>query len=142
MLQLKRFVTKSEGLTLIETILSLFAFSFILSLTPTVIVFFNNSEELYNYDYDMFVLDVVDEYKKSSQIYLNRNNTAVNFLTERGVISYRLSNQRIVKSVDGAGFITMLFHVERFDLKEDDLEVTLGIHYKNGEKNDTFSFKK
>lgn len=142
MYPLKHFVKKSEGLTLIETILSLFAFAFILSLTPTVIQFFNENAETYNYDYDMFVLDVVDEYKKSSQIYLNRNDTAVNFLTDRGVISYRLSNERIIKSIDGAGFITMLFNVTRFNMREDDKEITLSISHRNGEKNDTFSFKK
>lgn len=138
---IKRCVLRNDGLTLIETLLSLFTVAFMLGFMPMIIKFFNVEDAFYNYDFDMFVFDIVETYSVSQSVYTSQSGTMLNFVMDSGNVSYRLNNSRIIKSVDGAGFITLLYDVELFEIINNE-DIKLRIKGDNGIIDETFTFRK
>lgn len=138
---IKRCVLRNDGLTLIETLLSLFTVAFMLGFMPMIIKFFNVEDAFYNYDFDMFVFDIVETYSVSQSVYTSQSGTMLNFVMDSGNVSYRMNNSRIIKSVDGAGFITLLYDVELFEIINNE-DIKLRIKGDNGIIDETFTFRK
>ena len=138
---IKRCVLRNDGLTLIETLLSLFTVAFMLGFMPMIIKFFNVEDAFYNYDFDMFVFDIVEIYSVSQSVYTSQSGTMLNFVMDSGNVSYRMNNSRIIKSVDGAGFITLLYDVELFEIINNE-DIKLRIKGDNGIIDETFTFRK
>lgn len=140
-MKILKFVRSDSGFTLIEAILSLFTLAFILSFLPMLIKFFHTEDVIYDLDYDLFVIELMETYQDSEAVSTNSAQTMINFKTESEHVSYRLSNNRVIKSVDGAGFITMLFNVDVFDITESTHSIKLEI---KGDLigNETYTFKK
>ncbi len=108
---------------------------------PMIIKFFNVDDAFYNYDFDMFVFDIVETYNNSQSVYTSQSGTMLNFVMDSGNVSYRMNNSRIIKSVDGMGFITLLYEVERFEISNSE-DITLRVKGDNGIIDETFTFRK
>lgn len=139
-MNIKRYVLNDDGLTLIETLISLFTVAFMLLFMPMIIKFFHVNDTVYNYDFDMFVLDIADTYRGSESVYVSADGTMLNFVMSGGNVSYRMNTDRIIKSIDGMGFITLLYNVEHFDINRAE-DITLSIKGDNGLIDETFTFK-
>lgn len=137
---IKRYVSNNDGLTLIETLISLFTLAFMLGFIPMIIKFFNVDDAFYNYDFDMFVIDIAETYSLSESVYVSQDNKMLNFVMDNGNISYRMNSNRIIKSIDGMGFITLLYNVELFEIRPGDY-ITLEVKGDNGLIDETFTFK-
>ena len=140
-MKILKFVRSDSGFTLIEAILSLFTLAFILSFLPMLIKFFHSDDLIYDLDYDLFVIELMETYQDSEAVSTNDGQSMINFTTESKNVSYRLNNSRVIKSIDGAGFITMLFNVDAFIITESEYSIQLEIIGGQIE-NETFSFKK
>lgn len=140
-MKILKFVRSDSGFTLIEAILSLFTLAFILSFLPMLIKFFHTDDLIYDLDYDLFVIELMETYQDSEAVSTNDGQSMINFTTESKNVSYRLNNNRVIKSIDGAGFITMLFNVDAFIITESEYSIQLEIIGGQIE-NETFSFKK
>lgn len=140
-MQIKRCVSNDAGLTLIETLLSLFTVAFMLGFIPMIIKFFYVDDAFYNYDFDMFVFDLIETYNDSQSVYTSQSDMMLNFVMDNGNVSYRMNNNRIIKSVDGMGFITLLYDVEMFEISNSE-NITLRIKGDSGGIDETFTFKK
>ena len=140
-MKILKFVRSDSGFTLIEAILSLFTLAFILSFLPMLIKFFHTDDLIYDLDYDLFVIELMETYQDSEAVSTNDGQSMINFTTESKSVSYRLNNNRVIKSIDGVGFITMLFNVDAFIITESEYSIQLEIIGGQIE-NETFSFKK
>lgn len=140
-MKILKFVRSDSGFTLIEAILSLFTLAFILSFLPMLIKFFHTDEVVYDLDYDLFVIELMETYQDSEAVSTNSGQSMINFTTKSKTVSYRLNNNRVIKSIDGTGFITMLFNVDAFIITESEHSIQLEII--GGQiGNETYSFKK
>lgn len=136
-----RRVRNDSGITLIEAMLSLFTLAFILSFIPLIIKFFHTEDTVYVFDFDLFVIDLMEAYKESDTVSTNDTYSMVTFTTDSGNISYRLNTDRVIKSIDGTGFITMLYNVEHFFINETSTEIHMEIREGHG-IDETFTFQK
>lgn len=136
-----RRVRNDSGITLIEAMLSLFTLAFILSFIPLIIKFFHTEDTVYVFDFDLFVIDLMETYKESDTVSTNDTYSMVTFTTDSGNISYRLNTDRVIKSIDGTGFITMLYNVEHFFINETSTEIHMEIREGHG-IDETFTFQK
>lgn len=136
-----RRVRNDSGITLIEAMLSLFTLAFILSFIPLIIKFFHTEDTVYAFDFDLFVIDLMETYKESDTVSTNDTYSMVTFTTDSGNISYRLNTDRVIKSIDGTGFITMLYNVEHFFINETSTEIHMEIREGHG-IDETFTFQK
>lgn len=141
MIMTKESVFNNNGLTLIETLISLFTVAFMLGFMPMIIKFFNVDDAFYNYDFDMFVFDIVETYNGSDSVYTNQDATMLNFVMDSGNVSYRLNGDRIIKSIDGYGFITLLYNVELFEISRNHDDILLRIKGDNANIDEKFKFK-
>ena len=140
-MKILKFVRSDSGFTLIEAILSLFTLAFILSFLPMLIKFFHTDDVIYDLDYDLFVIELMETYQDSEAVSTNSGQSMINFTTKSKTVSYRLNNNRVIKSIDGTGFITMLFNVDAFIITESEHSIQLEII--GGQiGNETYSFKK
>ncbi|MFC3900815.1 ComGF family competence protein [Aliicoccus persicus] len=140
-MKILKFVRSDSGFTLIEAILSLFTLAFILSFLPMLIKFFHTDDVIYDLDYDLFVIELMETYQDSEAVSTNSGQSMINFTTKSKNVSYRLNNNRVIKSIDGTGFITMLFNVDAFIITESEHSIQLEII--GGQiGNETYSFKK
>lgn len=129
----------SSGFSYVELLLSLMTASMIMMVLPSILTLFQ-SLEMHddNYDIDIFTMDIIETYSGSTDIDIS-SASVLNFTTERGTVSYRYNSGRIIKSIDGAGFVTLMFNVESYTLDEDANSITVEL---KGETNETFNFKK
>lgn len=113
------FENSDGGFTYIEALISLSIMSVIVMLTPSLMKFFNDivlPED--NFDGDLFIVDLIELDNETEKITVSDDNKNIIFKTNKGNIKYRLHNERIVRSVDDKGFVTMMFNVEDFKIKE------------------------
>lgn len=108
----------SEGFTYIEMLLSLFVLSMILFITiPTIRLFGSIELNEQSFDIDVFIEDIFEVETNKKDIVITKNS--LTFDNEHGTITYRLSNNRIVKSIDKKGFIPLMTNVLEFNVTED-----------------------
>lgn len=116
----------SEGFTYIEMLLSLFVLSMILFITiPTIRLFGSVELNEQSFDIDVFIEDVFEVETNKKDIVITKNS--LTFDNEHGTITYRLSNNRIVKSIDKKGFIPLMTNVLEFNVSEDKHQVYIMI---------------
>ncbi|WP_411844327.1 competence type IV pilus minor pilin ComGF [Salinicoccus sp. HZC-1] len=134
---------KNGGFTYIEALASLSIAALIMSAMPAALSYFKTLDGYtHDFEVDFFVLDITDVYKESDKILVPSTASFVSFENDKGRISYRKSNDRIIRSVDGRGFVTVMFGVEKFEIKDGKEEVELIIETENGEFYETMVFKK
>lgn len=135
-------VWNDSGMTLIEALISLFTLAFMLSFIPLIIQFFNTDDTVYDFDYDLFVIDLMESYQLSETVSTNHDQSMINFLTPSGNVSYRLNVNRIIKSIDGAGFITMLFNVDTMQISETEHTISMQIIGGSSNGEEMFVFQR
>lgn len=129
----------SSGFTYAELLLALMTAGMIMMILPSILSLFQ-SVELHDdtYDIDIFTMDIIETYSESTEIKVT-SATRLSFTTERGTVSYRYNNGRIIKSIDNAGFVTLMFNVDSYTLQEAENSITVQL---KGEVDETFTFKK
>lgn len=141
--KIKHFALKrNDGFTYVEALVGLSVLSIIVMLTPSIMKLFNDislPEDVF--DGDLFIIELVDVAKNADEINLSKDKSSIQFSTERGEIKYRLHNDRVVKSINNQGFVTLMFNVDTFTLKEssDSYEITINAA---GGFNETVIFEK
>ncbi|SFK59260.1 ComGF family competence protein [Salinicoccus halodurans] len=134
---------KNGGFTYIEALAALSVAALIMSAMPAAISYFETLDE-YTHDFeaDFFVLDITDVYNENNKTAVSSTGFSINFENDKRTVSYRKSGDRIIRSVDGSGFVTVMFGVENFNIKDSGKEVNLTVETENGDFNETFTFKK
>lgn len=129
----------AEGFTYLEMLLALMTAALIMAVMPSIMMLFQGltlHED--HYDTDIFMLDIVKIYNTAEEIDAI-GGSVITFRTARGDVSYRYSNGRIIKNVDNAGFVTLMFNIESFDIIETKSAITLQM---KGGADETLIFKK
>lgn len=129
----------AEGFTYLEMLLSLMTAALIMAVMPNVMTLFQTltlHED--HYDTDIFMLDIIETYN-ASDVVDAAGGSVINFKTDRGDVTYRYSNGRIIKSIDNAGFVTLMFNIESFVITETKEAITLQL---KGAADETLIFKK
>lgn len=132
---------RNEGFTYIEALIGLSVMSVIVIIMPSVMKLFNDislPEDIF--DGDLFIIDTIEIYKTSEEILITDSHQII-FKTEQGEVKYRLYNDRIIKSINGKGFVTMMFNVDTFDISETADSYKIDINTTGG-FNETVHFQK
>ncbi|MCG9794607.1 competence type IV pilus minor pilin ComGF [Staphylococcus argenteus] len=132
------FNIKVKAFSLIEMILAMMAISIILLIVPDTIkiskTFLNESKDLTSVDFEFFARDLIDDFKKidKKQIEIKPHNILINKTNEQ--IEYKFLNNKIIKTVNDKGNITMLYNVLSFSIKKDqNATLRISISLKEGE---------
>ncbi|MGO1923547.1 MAG: competence type IV pilus minor pilin ComGF [Jeotgalicoccus sp.] len=129
----------AEGFTYLEMLLSLMTAALIMAVMPNVMILFQAltlHED--HYDTDIFMLDIIETYN-TADVVDAAGGSVINFKTDRGDVTYRYSSGRIIKSIDNAGFVTLMFNIESFVITETKESITLQL---KGAADETLIFKK
>lgn len=134
-------ISKTNGFTYLETLFSLSIISLIAFILPATFGVFSQFGMIdTDLDGDIFIMDIIEVSKSSDEVEKKGTN-AIIFETERGKIEYQLNNNRIIKSINNQGFITMLFDVKTWDIKEEKDYIKIKIK-TNGEFDEEITIKK
>ncbi|CDR21691.1 competence type IV pilus minor pilin ComGF [Staphylococcus argenteus] len=132
------FNIKSKAFSLIEMILAMMAISIILLIVPDTIkiskTFLNESKDLTSIDFEFFARDLIDDFKKidKKQIEIKPHSILINKTNEQ--IEYKFLNNKIIKTVNDKGNITMLNNVLSFSINKDqNATLRISISLKEGE---------
>ena len=129
----------ADGFTYLEMLLSLMTAALIMAVMPGILSVFQALEPIDDdYDLDIFTMDIMETYDASSDIKIS-NASVIQFKTDRGQVSYRYQNGRIIKSIDGGGFVTLMFNIDTFILNESNGLITLKL---KGDADETYTFNK
>ncbi|CAM4143926.1 Competence protein ComGF [Lacicoccus alkaliphilus] len=133
--------TKIEGFSYIETLLSLSIISMIAFIMPGAFSVFSQMELVdANMEGDIFVMDIIAVSGTAEEVITNGRDT-ITFETARGHEEYRYRNSRVIKSINGEGFITMMFDVVEWKINDKEEVVSLKVK-TNGEFDETLIIKK
>ncbi|GBU01453.1 prepilin-type N-terminal cleavage/methylation domain-containing protein [Staphylococcus argenteus] len=132
------FNIKVKAFSLIEMILAMMAISIILLIVPDTIkiskTFLNESKDLTSIDFEFFARDLIDDFKKidKKQIEIKAHSILINKTNEQ--IEYKFLNNKIIKTVNDKGNITMLNNVLSFSINKDqNATLRISISLKEGE---------
>lgn len=133
---LSKFV--SDGFSYLELLISLMTASLIMAAMPHILIMFQ-ALELHedNYDTDIFIMDITESYHSATDI--TSDKSGITFDTGTRKITYRFQSERIIKSIDGQGFVTLVFDVDNLLVSETGDYITLKIE---GDIDETLTFKK
>ncbi|OFV62380.1 competence type IV pilus minor pilin ComGF [Mammaliicoccus sciuri] len=117
---MKKYVLKNnKGFTMIEMLLSLSFLLIILALVPLLIkslyLFKDNAMDYTHFELMMFRKELSDEIKEST-IKLDSANNRIKFVNEIRSIEFTLLNEKIIKSINGRGNITLVNNVKAFQV--------------------------
>lgn len=131
------FNIKIKAFSLIEMILAMMTISIILLIVPGTIkiskMFLNESKDLTSVDFEFFASDLIDDFKTidRKQIEIKPHSILINKTNEQ--IEYKLLNNKIIKTVNDKGNITMLNNVLSFSIdKDQDAILRISISLKDG----------
>lgn len=131
----------NDGFSFIETLFSLSVISMIAFILPGVFSTFSQLEMVdANLDGDIFVMDILEVSGSAEAVVINGRD-AITFETEKGIEEYRYRDSRIIKSINGEGFITMMFDVVEWKIADDEDLISLMVK-TNGEFNENLIIKK
>lgn len=134
---------KNSGFTYMEALAALSVAALIMSAMPAAMSYFETLDEhTHDFEPDFFVLDITDVYKENGKMKVSSSASSITFDNDKRSVNYRRSGNRIIRSIDGSGFVTVMFGVKNFDIKDSSGEVSLTVETENGEFNETFIFKK
>lgn len=132
---------KNNGFSYIETLFSLSIISMIAFILPGVFNVFSQLDMVdANIDGDIFIMDITSVSKTAEEVTIIGKDT-IAFETDRGREEYRHRNARIIKSINGEGFITMMFDVAGWQIIDEGDWVNIKIK-TNGEFDETLIIKK
>lgn len=129
----------ADGFTYLEMLLSLMTAALIMAVMPNVMMLFQGltlHED--HYDTDIFLMDIIEVSNTAKEVN-TEGRSGINFKTDRGKISYSYSSGRIIKSIDNAGFVTLMFNIDSFVITETKETITLQL---KGAADETLIFKK
>lgn len=129
----------ADGFTYLEMLLSLMTAALIMAVMPNIMMMFQGltlHED--HYDTDIFMLDIIEVSGAAEEVDAS-GTSEINFKTDRGKISYSYSSGRIIKSIDNAGFVTLMFNINSFVITETKETITLQL---KGAADETLIFKK
>lgn len=133
--------TRNEGFSYIEVLFSLSIMSMIAFILPGVFGVFSQLKMVdANLDGDILVMDIIEVSEAAEEVVTNGRDM-IAFETERGLEEYRYRDSRIIKSIDGKGFITMLFDVVEWKISNEEEAVSIRIK-TNGEFDETIIIRK
>ncbi|WP_323705719.1 competence type IV pilus minor pilin ComGF [Mammaliicoccus sciuri] len=117
---MKKYVLKNnKGFTMIEMLLSLSFLLIILALVPLLIkslyLFKDNAMDHTHFELMMFRKELSDEIKEST-LKLDSANNRIKFVNEIRSIEFTLLNEKIIKSINGRGNITLVNNVKAFQV--------------------------
>lgn len=131
------FNIKIKAFSLIEMILAMMTISIILLIVPGTIkiskMFLNESKDLTSVDFEFFASDLIDDFKTidRKQIEIKPHSILINKTNEQ--IEYKLLNNKIIKTINDKGNITMLNNVLSFSIdKDQDAILRISISLKDG----------
>ncbi|WP_224757349.1 competence type IV pilus minor pilin ComGF [Staphylococcus schweitzeri] len=131
------FNIKIKAFSLIEMILAMMTISIILLIVPGTIkiskTFLNESKDLTSVDFEFFASDLIDDFKTidRKQIEIKPHSILINKTNEQ--IEYKLLNNKIIKTINDKGNITMLNNVLSFSIdKDQDAILRISISLKDG----------
>ncbi|WP_224757423.1 competence type IV pilus minor pilin ComGF [Staphylococcus schweitzeri] len=131
------FNIKIKAFSLIEMILAMMTISIILLIVPGTIkiskTFLNESKDLTSVDFEFFASDLIGDFKTidRKQIEIKPHSILINKTNEQ--IEYKLLNNKIIKTVNDKGNITMLNNVLSFSIdKDQDAILRISISLKDG----------
>lgn len=127
----------ADGFSYMEILLSLMTAGLIMAAMPNIMMMFQSLtlHEDY-YDTDIFTLDIIETYKAAEEIKII--GRSINFTTDSGEVSYRFADGRIIKSINGDGFVTLMYNIGEFIITEKDKTIILKL---KGAANETFTFR-
>lgn len=129
-----------DGFTYMEALVGLSILSVLVLLLPGILSFFNNvSLPEDDFDGDMFIIEVLTVADDAQNIEYDSRSDSLTFTTSKGDIKFRHHNERIVKSIDDKGFVTVMFGVETFKVSEMNDGYRLSVETK-GEFNEAIYF--
>lgn len=118
-------------------ILAMMVISIILLIVPDTIkiskTFLNESKDLTSVDFEFFARDLIEDFKTidKKQIEIKPHTIYINKTNEQ--IEYKLLNNKIIKTVNDKGNITMLNNVQSFSIdKGQDAILRISISLKEG----------
>ena len=133
--------SKNSGFTYLETLFSLSVITLIAFILPSTFSVFSQFGMIdTDLEGDIFIMDIIETSESSDEVKKKGVNSII-FETERGKIEYQLNNTRIIKSIDNQGFITMLFDVSTWDIREDKRLIKIKIK-TNGEFDEEITITK
>ncbi|MCD8801933.1 prepilin-type N-terminal cleavage/methylation domain-containing protein [Mammaliicoccus sciuri] len=117
---MKKYVLKNnKGFTMIEMLLSLSFLLIILALIPLLIkslyLFKDNAMDHTHIELMMFRKELSDEIKEST-IKLDKVHNRIKFINETRSTEFTLLNEKIIKSINGRGNITLVNNVNAFQV--------------------------
>ncbi|MBE5664813.1 prepilin-type N-terminal cleavage/methylation domain-containing protein [Staphylococcus sp. SS60] len=131
------FSINVKAFSLIEMILAMMVISIILLIVPDTIkiskTFLNESKDLTSVDFEFFARDLIEDFKTidKKQIEIKPHTIHINKTNEQ--IEYKLLNNKIIKTVNDKGNITMLINVQSFSIdKGQDAILRISISLKEG----------
>ena len=128
-----------KGFSYVELLLSLMVITLITFTLPQLLTTLNNIKlHEDNYDFDVFILDIGNTYQSTDDIEVN-NSKRVNFISDNRIVSYHFSANRIIKSIDNSGFVTLMYNVKNFDVEESKSSIVINIE---GVQNEKLEFKR
>ncbi|CAM2762376.1 competence protein ComGF [Salinicoccus roseus] len=131
------------GFTYIEALVSLSIAAFVMALMPSILMQFDAVQSpKKGFEMDFFIFEITEVHEGSTAVAADGENEVITFKTAKGDISYRKYGSRIVKSVEGSGFVTVMFEVEQFNLRETDTHVVLTVASGEGENSEALLFTK
>src|SRR5699024_10130947 len=136
------YAAGNGGFRYMEALAVLSVAAMIMMVMPATVSYFSSMNDYgHEFEADFFILDITDVYKASEKITVSSDGASISFDDDKKVISYRRAGGRIIRSVDGSGFITVMFGVKKFDIRDEEIHARLYIETENGEFNETFTFE-
>lgn len=131
------------GFTYIEALISLSIAAFVMSLMPSILMQFDITQTpKADFEMDFFIFEITEVHEKSTGVHIDRTKEIISFETEKGEVGYRKYGNRIVKSVEQSGFVTVMFEVEAFSLQETTSHIQLSVTTGEGESVEKLYFPK
>lgn len=93
-----------------------------------------------NLDGDIFIMDFIEVSEEAEEVTTNGRDS-ITFKTPGGLKEYRYRDSRIIKSIDGKGFITMMFDVVEWRISDEKEAVNIKIR-TDGEFDETIVIRK
>ncbi|UXU85117.1 prepilin-type N-terminal cleavage/methylation domain-containing protein [Mammaliicoccus sciuri] len=117
---MKKYVLKNnKGFTMIEMLLSLSFLLIILASIPLLIkslyLFKDNAMDHTHFELMMFRKELSDEIKEST-IRLDNAHNRIKFINDTRSTEFTLLNEKIIKSINGRGNITLINNVKAFQV--------------------------
>ncbi|MXQ50205.1 hypothetical protein GQ671_02665 [Salinicoccus hispanicus] len=132
-----------SGFTYIEALISLSIAAFVMSLTPSILMQFENVHSpAVDFEVDFFMIDIAEAYEKSSEVRLDARTHSVVFTTGKGEVEYRKHGSRIIKSVEQNGYVTVMFGADDFKIEETAAHVHISVSGKGEGNDETAAFAK